>query len=94
MQLLTYTICILVYAIKGLGNFIMSANTRPAGRGGPADLDNYDIDLDDIFGDLTPPPEQDGEGNKRKAPENAGVDEEAPVAKRARAPHVKLDEQR
>ena len=72
----------------------MTADTRPAERRRPADLDDYDVDLDDIFGDLTPPPGQEGEGNKRKAPEKAGVEEEAPVAKRARAPRVKLDEER
>lgn len=72
----------------------MSDDTRPADRRRPGDLDDYDVDLDDIFGDLTPPPGQEGEGNKRKAPEKAAVDEEAPAAKRARAPRVKLDEQR
>ncbi|MBE3042765.1 hypothetical protein IMZ48_09370 [Candidatus Bathyarchaeota archaeon] len=64
--------------------------TQPEKR---RDLDDYDVDLDDIFGDITPPPGQEDEGKKRKARENADVDDEA-KAKRARAPRVKLDEQR
>ncbi|SPO07330.1 uncharacterized protein DNG_10024 [Cephalotrichum gorgonifer] len=73
----------------------MPADARPSDRRPPADLDDYEVDLDDIFGDLTPPPGQEDEGTKRKARENgAADDDDAPVAKRARAPRVKLDEQR
>ena len=72
----------------------MPADTTLPERGRPADLDDYDVDLDEIFGDITPPPGQEDEGKKRKTREEADVDGEEKIAKRARAPRVKLDEQR
>jgi replication fork protection complex subunit Csm3/Swi3 len=56
-------------------------------------LDNYDVaDLsDDPF--ASPPPE--ASNKKRKEPDSGlGIDEEVDVKKRARAPNVKLDEER
>lgn len=72
----------------------MPADTTQPERRRPADLDDYDVDLDDIFGDMTPPPGQEDEGKKRKTRENADVDDPDQPAKRARAPRVKLDEQK
>lgn len=72
----------------------MPANTKQPEQRRPADLDDYDVDIDDIFGDITPPPGQEDEGKKRKAREDSGAGDEEKVAKRARAPRVKLDEQR
>ncbi|KAH7136660.1 replication fork protection component Swi3-domain-containing protein [Dactylonectria estremocensis] len=57
------------------------------------DLDNYDADnfSDDPFG--SPPPAT--ASKKRKEPESGlGIDKEVSVQKRARAPNVKLDEER
>ncbi|GKT69777.1 chromosome segregation in meiosis protein 3 [Colletotrichum tofieldiae] len=59
------------------------------------DLDNYNVDdLDDPF--QSPPPEakDGGSTNKRKKAEALGLEEEIEVAKRVRAPRVKLDEAR
>ncbi|RSL95965.1 hypothetical protein CDV31_013663 [Fusarium ambrosium] len=56
-------------------------------------LDNYDVDdfSDDPF--ASPPPES--SSKKRKEPDSGlGIDEEVDVKKRARAPNVKLDEDR
>ncbi|KAI8722601.1 Chromosome segregation in meiosis protein [Fusarium sp. LHS14.1] len=56
-------------------------------------LDNYDVGdfSDDPFG--SPPPES--SSKKRKEPDSGlGIDEEVDVKKRARAPNVKLDEDR
>ena len=72
---------------------MLEGTTEPERRP-PADLDDYDVDLDDIFGDITPPPGQEEEGRKRKARENADAKDDEQVTKRARAPRVKLDEQR
>ena len=72
----------------------MPTETTQPERRRPADLDDYDVDLDEIFGDITPPPGQEDEGNKRKTREDVDIDGEEKVAKRARAPRVKLDEQR
>ncbi|KAM0351493.1 hypothetical protein HYE67_001063 [Fusarium culmorum] len=63
-------------------------DSDPANR-----LDNYDVaDLsDDPF--ASPPPE--ASNKKRKEPDSGlGIDEEVDVKKRARAPNVKLDEDR
>jgi replication fork protection complex subunit Csm3/Swi3 len=66
----------------------------PALDSDPANgLDNYDVaDLsDDPF--ASPPPET--SNKKRKEPDSGlGIDEEVDVKKRARAPNVKLDEER
>ncbi|CEI61220.1 hypothetical protein FVEN_g6054 [Fusarium venenatum] len=66
----------------------------PALDSDPANgLDNYDVaDLsDDPF--ASPPPE--AFNKKRKEPDSGlGIDEEVDVKKRARAPNVKLDEER
>lgn len=77
-----------------LNIFTMPADTAEAERRRPADLDDYDVDLDEIFGDITPPPGQEDEGRKRKTRENADVDDTEQPTKRARAPRVKLDEQK
>ncbi|KAF4975717.1 hypothetical protein FZEAL_7534 [Fusarium zealandicum] len=55
-------------------------------------LENYDVDdfSDDPF--ASPPPES---SKKRKEPDSGlGIDQEVDVKKRARAPNVKLDEER
>ncbi|KAM0425025.1 hypothetical protein ACHAPT_009826 [Fusarium lateritium] len=66
----------------------------PAIDADPANgLDNYDVDdfSDDPF--ESPPPES--SSKKRKEPDSGlGIDEEVDVKKRARAPNVKLDEER
>ncbi|KAI9163700.1 hypothetical protein HJFPF1_05322 [Paramyrothecium foliicola] len=78
---------------------IRNANTMPATLSSdrpPArhdDLDNYNVDdfSDDPFASPTPP----GSPKKRKEPDSGlGIDEEVSVKKRARAPAVKLDEDR
>jgi hypothetical protein len=79
---------------KGLETLKMSpSSTHPERRQQP-DLDDYDVDLDEIFGDITSPRDQNDDGTKRKAQDNADDLGDEPVAKRARAPRVKLDEQR
>lgn len=72
----------------------MPAETTQPERRRHADLDDYDVDLDEIFGDTTPPPGQEDGGKKRKAREDADVDDGEQVTKRARAPRVKLDDQK
>jgi replication fork protection complex subunit Csm3/Swi3 len=68
----------------------------PAAAGdGFDDLFDYDM-ADDVFRDLTPPPVIPTNDNSRKsgAAAGIGIDEEVKVAKKPRAPRVKLDENR
>ncbi len=55
-------------------------------------IDNYLVD--DEFEDPFASPGPGGDGDKRKEPENLGIDEEVSVKARARVPRVKLDESR
>lgn len=72
-----------------------SRNAEPAASNFD-DLDNYfmDGDLDDDpF--ASPKPEDSSKSNKRKEPgDGLGIDEEVSVAKKARVPRVKLDQER
>ncbi|KAG8161192.1 hypothetical protein KVR01_009456 [Diaporthe batatas] len=72
-----------------------SRNAEPAANNFD-DLDNYfmDGDLDDDpF--ASPQPEDNSKSNKRKEPgDGLGIDEEVSVAKKARVPRVKLDQER
>jgi len=60
-------------------------------------LDDFDLDeFGDLFGSPTPPPES-GEATSKKrkdAHDDLGLEGEAVVAKRARVPRIKLDEER
>ncbi|KAL2277922.1 hypothetical protein FJTKL_15055 [Diaporthe vaccinii] len=72
-----------------------SRNAEPAARNFD-DLDNYfmdgDVD-DDPF--ASPKPEDNSKSNKRKEPgDGLGIDEEVSVAKKARVPRIKLDQER
>lgn len=72
-----------------------SRNAEPAASNFD-DLDNYfmdgDVD-DDPF--ASPKPEDNSKSNKRKEPgDGLGIDEEVSVAKKARVPRVKLDQDR
>jgi hypothetical protein len=68
---------------------LLSAGQLPPNR--HDDLDNYDLS-DDPFASPSPP----SSTKKRKEPpsQGLGIDEEVSVQKRARAPIVKLDEDR
>lgn len=70
----------------------MPSATSKAPREAVDDLDNYGIDDDgaDIFASPTPP----GSASKKKADGGLGIDKEVDVKTRARAPAVKLDEER
>lgn len=69
----------------------MPSATSKAPREAVDDLDNYGIDDGaDIFASPTPP----GSPSKKKADGGLGIDEEVDVKPRARAPAVKLDEER
>ena len=59
------------------------------------DIDDYDVD-DDPFADSAPedPPQKEAPSKKRKDASGLGIDEEVAVAKKVRAPAVKLDETR
>lgn len=72
-----------------------SRNAEPAANNFD-DLDNYfmdgDVD-DDPF--ASPKPEDNSKSNKRKEPgDGLGIDEEVSVAKKARVPRIKLDQDR
>ncbi|KAK2591460.1 chromosome segregation in meiosis-related protein [Conoideocrella luteorostrata] len=70
---------------------LISAGQLPPNR--HDDLDNYNVnDFDDPFATPSPP----SSPKKRKEPssQGLGIDEEVSVQKRARAPNVKLDEDR
>lgn len=72
-----------------------SRNAEPAASNFD-DLDNYfmdgDVD-DDPF--ASPKPEDNSKSNKRKEPgDGLGIDEEVSVAKKARVPRIKLDQDR
>lgn len=60
------------------------------------DLDNYFDDLDDDpFASPKPAEKSKESSNKRKEPgDGLGIDEEIAVAKKARVPRIKLDEER
>lgn len=59
------------------------------------DIDDYDVD-DDPFADSAPEdaPQKEAPSKKRKDASGLGIDEEVAVAKKVRAPAVKLDETR
>lgn len=72
-----------------------SRNAEPAASNFD-DLDNYfmdgDVD-DDPF--ASPKPDDNSKPNKRKEPgDGLGIDEEVSVAKKARVPRIKLDQER
>lgn len=72
-----------------------SRNAEPAASNFD-DLDNYfmdgDVD-DDPF--ASPKPDDNSKSNKRKEPgDGLGIDEEVSVAKKARVPRIKLDQER
>lgn len=81
---------------------LLSAGHLPPNR--HDDLDNYDVGDDDPFATPSPPSSPPPPKKKRKEPASAsqgqggggglGIDEEVSVAKRARLPNVKLDEDR
>ncbi len=67
--------------------------------GGGDDLDalfDYDVEMDDVFRDLSPPrAAQNSEASAKKGTGTGlGIDEEVEVARKPRAPRVKLDEDR
>ena len=78
-----------------------SAAGKPPPQKQPAtnnDIDDYDVD-DDPFADSGPEdaaaaPQSNAPSKKRKEASGLGIDEEVAVAKKVRAPAVKLDETR
>lgn len=76
-----------------------SAARKPSPQKPPVtnnDIDDYDVD-DDPFADSGPeeaPPKSNAQSKKRKEASGLGIDEEVAVAKKVRAPAVKLDETR
>jgi len=60
----------------------------------PAERDTFDSYFLEEFDDPFASPEPEPGKNKRKEPEGLGIDEEVSVAKKARVPRIKLDEDR
>lgn len=74
------------------------AQPAPGPAAGGDDLDDlfdYDAGLDDVFRDLEPLKPASPKGtNKSRVDSGLGIDKEVEIAKRPRAPRVKLDENR
>jgi replication fork protection complex subunit Csm3/Swi3 len=78
----------------------------PAARAQPAsapaaggddfdDLFDYDVELDEVFRDLEPrKPASPKDASRKERSDGLGIDKEVEVVKKARAPRVKLDENR
>lgn len=83
-------------------NLLPAPATKAQPSAGPAvggddfdDLFDYDVGLDEVFRDLEPrKPASPKDTSKKGRGDGLGIDKEVEVVKKARAPRVKLDENR